>query len=295
MLRSKRILLALATAALLALPALSIAAPTHEGTLSEAAGKFEWDGGPLTGANAPHGDECAAPQCESTLLKIDIPAGSTGKLKIDVGDFGQQDLELYVFTSDASGTPLKLLGASEGAPGSAEAFTIAKAGPGFYLVQVSAYIGAGAVYKGKADLSGVTAGSAPTVPTGPTPPTSGDALPPSGELSASVAMEPASPKGASVGGVPLKVTCSVVCKGTFAVKISKSQARKLKLGKKAMTIGKGNFTVDKRNQLVQVKLTKKAAKKVAKAKKVAVSIAGTVTDSSGGQKKAANAKGTLKK
>ena len=279
--------------ALLMIPALAFAEPTHNGTLTAEKGTFEWTGGPLAGANAPNGEDCAAPQCESTLLHLDFAPGSTGKLKVDIGNFGAQDLELYVYTSDAQGTPIKQIGVSEGTPGSPESYTLAKAAPGYYLVQVSAYIAAGATYSGKAELTGVAVGP-PALPPG-SPPAGGDALPPSGGLTAAIAVEPAKTRAAAAGGVPVKVDCSVVCKGTLKVEVSAAQARKLRLGRKKTAIGKGTIRVDKRNQLVFLKLTKKAAKRVKGAKSVKVAVKGALTDDAGSQRKTVASSGTLKR
>jgi hypothetical protein len=281
-------------AALLMVPALAAAEPAREGKLSATAGTFDWTGGPLAGAGAPNGEDCALPQCESTLLQVDIPAGATGKLKIDIADFGVQDLELYVYASDATGKPVKLLGASEGTPGTPEAYTIAKAAPGYYLVQVSSYLAAGTTYSGKAVLSGVS-GGAPAVPPAAAPPVGGDALPPSGGLTASISVGPSTPKDSARAGVPVKVDCSVVCKGSLKIEVSAAQARKLKLGKRKTTIGKGTIRVDKRNQLVYLKLSSKAAKRVKGAKSVKLAIRGALTDDQGTQRKTVSASGSLKR
>ena len=298
-LRNRALLIVAASAALLAVPVIAGAEPTHKGKVGAGALVFEWEGGPLTGANDAGGAECGTPSCESTLIQVEASAGSTAKLKVDVSDFGQFDLELYAYSSDATGKPIKLLGSSEGAPGTPETVSI-KANPGFYLIQVASYLAAGALYKGKATLSGVGA-AAPTAPPAvppavqPSPPTNGDQLPPSGTLTASIAVLPSKPAGAAVGGVPLKVDCSVVCKGALKVEISAAQAKKLKLGKKKLVIGKGAFTVDKRNQPINIKLTGKAAKKIRKAKSVKLTVLGAITDAQGGQSKAVKAAGTLKK
>jgi opacity protein-like surface antigen len=287
-------LLAAAVAALLLIPALAAAEPARTGKISEAAATYEWTGGPIAGAGGSSGEDCAAPSCEETLLQLDIAPGATGKLKIDIADFNTQDLELYVFSSDASGKPIKLLGASEGAPGAAETFTVGKAAAGYYLVQVSAYIAAGATYSGKAVLTGVTAG-APAVPPAASPPVGGDQVPASGGLTASIAVGPAKPKDAAKAGVPVKVDCSVVCKGSLSVEVSAAQARKLKLGKRKTVIGKGTIRVDKRNQLVFLELSGKAAKRVARAKSVKLAVKGALTDDQGTQRKTVGASGTLKR
>ena len=142
------------------------AAPDREATVSATAATYEWDGGPLTGYFVTNfigsGENCTKPRCDATLIKVDIPAGSTGDLKVDIGDFDSEwDLDLYVFASDAQGRPLKPLGVGERPAGEPETSTVSRAAPGYYLIQVVGWNAAGAFYKGKVNLSGVGPASAP--------------------------------------------------------------------------------------------------------------------------------------
>jgi hypothetical protein len=123
-----------AAAVALLTTSLALAAPSRETTLSPGGPGFGWEGGPLSGAalfaevNAvlPCGP---AKGCDDTLIK----APERGQLVVEM-DSAAVDLDLYVFESDAEGTPGKMLKSSTSGS-SAEKVTVNVPG-GIYLVRV---------------------------------------------------------------------------------------------------------------------------------------------------------------
>ena len=113
-------------------------------------------------------------------------------------------------------------------------------------------------------------------------------LPVSGPLRISFAADKGKRKTARKRGLRVRVRCSVQCKVTATAKIDKKVARKLGLGKKAITIGKAKATIVKPGRIpFFVKLNKKAKKSLARkrVKKFKLKVAIAVTDTSGKQLK----------
>ena len=113
-----------------------------------------------------------------------------------------------------------------------------------------------------------------TTPTSTTP----DAPPPRGFSFSFRAASTAS----RVKGAAVKVTCSARCRVTATLSISKSVARKARLGSKAVTIGTARGHVSKAGSTtVRVKLTRKARGKLARMKSVRATLKLAVADASG--------------
>lgn len=85
-----------------------------------------------------------------------------------------------------------------------------------------------------------------------------------------------------VKGAAVKVTCSASCRVTATLSISKSVARKARLGSKAVTIGTARGTLTKAgSKSVRVKLTRKARGRLARTKSVRATLKLAVADASG--------------
>jgi hypothetical protein len=122
-------------------------------------------------------------------------------------------------------------------------------------------------------------------------------LPASGLLTADVAADKGKRKTAAKRGLRVRVRCSVQCTAGAVATIDKKTARKLKLGKKAMTIGTGKATITKAGRIpFYVKLNKKAKKALKRkgVKKFALKVAFAVTDREGNQLKKVTKKSTLR-
>jgi hypothetical protein len=157
--------------------------------------------------------------------------------------------------------------------------------------------------------SSTPAAVTPAPPSTTTPPPSGQqypttqaqppagTLPTSGTLTADAAADKGKRKTARKKGLRVRVRCSVQCKAKAVLTIDKKTAKKLKLGKKALTIGTGSATITKAGRIpFYAKLTKKAKKALGRkgVKKFALKVAFTVTDFEGKQVKKLTKKSTLR-
>ena len=134
----------------------SLGEPKYTGTVSTAAPDFKWEGGPLTGAvTTSPVDElapCGTPgvhECEDTLIKVE--EAGTVAVKIEGAGDATVDLDLYVYTSDASGKHGKVMGESTSET-AVEAVSARVAAPGYIVVEVQAYTGSNMTYAGSATL-----------------------------------------------------------------------------------------------------------------------------------------------
>jgi len=128
-------------------------------------------------------------------------------------------------------------------------------------------------------------------------PAPGQPLPATGTLTVDVAADKGKRKTARKRGLRARVRCSVQCKVRATAKIDKRTARKLKLGRKAMTIGKGKASITKAGRIpFYVKLTKKAKRALKRkgVKKFALKVAFQVSDNEGKQVKKITRKSTLR-
>ena len=164
--------LGLAIAAPMVAPAGALAAPDHTGKLSATSTSFKWDG--QIGVGVTMVDTlkdsplpCGSPghECDDTLIQVETPGKLT--VKTSSSDPLAPDLDLYVYTSDASGTRGKEKGKSAQSsptPNEQVAFTVDA--PGYYLVEADYTIMLGGTFQGEATLQpgeGIEAAIAPTV------------------------------------------------------------------------------------------------------------------------------------
>ncbi len=140
-----------------AAPAIAQAAPARNATLAPG-GAFTWDGPVGYGFDyLGNGTDNALPcgsthQCDDTLIKT----SALGDLSVHIkGDTAEpEDMDLYVYASDESGTQGKLL--KEGVTAAPdETVVIGEADPGYYLIRADWALGAGWGYKGEATLATV--------------------------------------------------------------------------------------------------------------------------------------------
>lgn len=83
-------------------------------------------------------------------------------------------------------------------------------------------------------------------------------------------------------GVAVKLTCSARCRTTATLSVSKSIARKARLGSKATTIGTARATLTNAgSKTLRVKLTPKARSRLARFKTVKATLKVAVTDAAG--------------
>src|SRR5687768_4969393 len=111
-----------ASAVLLLAPAAAFGSPP--GAVTPTA-PFTWTGPVASGANedydAGSGEPCGSTletQCDATLIEVqagDFYATSGGGVEFSIGGSPGNDLDLYVYESDAAGTRGQLVGASAGA------------------------------------------------------------------------------------------------------------------------------------------------------------------------------------
>lgn len=156
--RSRTAPLAAALAALALVPAVATAAPNREAPLATEGATYEWTSAVATGAvytsDVAEKVPACSPifSCDATLIKTEVP----GDLKIGIKGVGlggqdtMKDLDLHVYLSDEAGTPGESLAESVGATATESAF-IEDAEPGYYLVYVDWYLGAGS-FNGTAAL-----------------------------------------------------------------------------------------------------------------------------------------------
>ena len=131
------------------------AAADHTGSVSASA-PFKWHGGPLTGTfsttdvygNIP----CDAPgnDCDDTLINVSVPSGSTAQATVSITGPDGNDLDLFVYQSDASGTVGD--GVSSSAGSTADETTTFDVAPGYYLIRVVAATATAAEYDGDAKV-----------------------------------------------------------------------------------------------------------------------------------------------
>lgn len=148
----QKIAMGAAAAALLATAAAAVAEPNRETALTPGGPGYGWDGGPVSGAALFAEIGAVVPcgpgkECDDTL--IHAPERGQLVLNIDSEDpHPGQDIDLYLFASDAEGQPGTQLKSSTTAT-STESITHNVDG-GYYLVRVVAALAEGAVYKGEA-------------------------------------------------------------------------------------------------------------------------------------------------
>lgn len=281
--------------AVAAFPGVAFAAPDRTGAVSESAATYTWDGATASGAHTA-GDPAACSHnpdtyCDQTLIEVKAPEGSLGDLKVGTGSYsgphctpldaprGPCDFSLRLYSSDATGKPIKELGTSGADSGKDELITYRKATKGFYLVVVFYYSVVEASYKGTATLSNLKLPAAAPPATTPRPPA---------EKLAS-ALEVAG-KAKVRTGVSTLVRCSVACRGELVAEISAAQARKLKLGKRKLVVSRSAVLVDTPSGATFVLRFKgRVARALARARTVKLTIRATLTDSAGAQKQALRA------
>lgn len=150
---------AMATCAVaLSATAVALAAPNREATLSASVVKFDYDGGPVSGA-------LFDVTVDDTLIKLDAP----GALGVKITEFSNpdvNDLDMALYKSDASGEPIgdPLV---EGQEIGEENVSVKGLSAGFYLINVYAFTGVEATFKGSATLT--PSGGAPAPSTDPAP------------------------------------------------------------------------------------------------------------------------------
>ena len=154
----RRLLIAvpvIAAAGVLALPAL--AAPDRNVTFNATTTTFEWDGGPVTGTPVNDVDT------DDTLVTIETP----GSLKIQTTDpdDGAQDIDIWLYKSNAAGETQGDHFKEAETDGSEETLTVALA-QGKYIVRVLGFVAVDGHFKGHMTLTPDT-GGAPQ-PGGPT-------------------------------------------------------------------------------------------------------------------------------
>ena len=154
--------LAALTAVLALLPAASAfaAPPARQATLNSTSPSFNWSG---TGSGVVFtstvgnrvGCNPVAFACDLTLIKTDEPGDIA--FTTDSTDKTLVDADLHVYESDADGTQGELWGESTGGTPQ-EAVAVTDTQPGYWLVKVDYYLGAG-TYNGTATFT-----PAPTTP-----------------------------------------------------------------------------------------------------------------------------------
>jgi hypothetical protein len=156
--RSRTAPLAAALAALALVPAVATAAPNREAVLATEGATYPWTSEVATGfvytSDVAENVPACSPifSCDATLIKTEVP----GDLRIGIKGVGlggqdtMMDLDLHVYLSDEAGTAGEVLAEGVGATATEAAF-LEDAEPGYYLVYVDWYLGAGS-FEGTADL-----------------------------------------------------------------------------------------------------------------------------------------------
>lgn len=157
--RTKIILAAIGLASLLLASAPVSAAPDRTGQVSRDQVTHTWTGKTATGVvyTSSVSNElppCVTPafSCDQTLIHV-IDGGRVTFKIVGQGIAGQEtmsDLDLHVYRSDEQGTQGALVG-EDTSPDAEETVSIGKAEPGYYLVYVDWYFGAGS-YEGSVKL-----------------------------------------------------------------------------------------------------------------------------------------------
>jgi len=305
---SLRKILPLAAAAAVVAAAVATAEPARTIPLSASAPLQAWEAGPFDSGGTPvinPAPRCsAAKPCDDNLIKVE----DAGTLAVDVKSTGTEpDVDLYLYESDATGKEGKELAVSDEVSPDEKVSKAVK--PGFYLARVIVYAGLDVMYKGKAELKGAAAaepapapGATPTpAPTGTGGSSGGNGTAPAGPkpgeapLTATVAVQKARLKVALKKGLPVKITCNTSCQGIVEATISAKDAKRYKLGKKALLVASTKFTPAAGDRILSVKFAKKAAKRLAKAKSLTLSVRADVADAQGGQRRAIVVKAKLKR
>jgi hypothetical protein len=158
--RTPRALAILALLVPLATPAAAAAQPDRSGTVTPTT-PFTWTGPAAIGHNENYdpqtGEPCgktAADYCDKTLILVepgDFFATSGGGVEFSIGGSPGNDLDLYVYRSDATGARGDLVGASAG-PTDVERVSVQRP-TGYYLVHVVYFdVDPAAGYTGRAEF-----------------------------------------------------------------------------------------------------------------------------------------------
>lgn len=141
---------ALIVAAVLLPAAPAAAAPARTGEVKTIGEKYTWSSDVAVGAvygspvapKAPHCSQIFS--CDDTLVKV----GEYGDVQFDIAGVGFQgqdtlkDIDLHVYSSDASGAIGELQGESTSANPS-ESVSLLDMEPGYYFVEVDWFLGVG--------------------------------------------------------------------------------------------------------------------------------------------------------
>lgn len=259
------------------------AAPDREKKLDGATAQFKWDGPAATGANIGYDSGLKGPcdkrtpgtYCDQTLINVDVADGAGVTLTMVVDEAGDEDFDIFLYKSDAAGTAGTLvMNSAKGAP-SAETVTATSA-KGYYLLHVVYFQTLEAGYKGTATVTGAPApaptpdpGGEPTPTPAPTPaptatpepgPSPSDGQPaPSGaapqptpapagsplraDFIARMTLRKTRTRAARRSGLTARLSCSENCEVRVSARISARTARKLRLGRKARTLGSSHITL----------------------------------------------------
>lgn len=152
-LRLPKTIAVLAAAGSLSTAALAWAAADREATLSAASPVFEWDGGPVTGAFFEDAEK------DETLFNM-LEPGNLTITATEPGPTGEEDIDLELYRSSASGEPIGEPVAFTEEAGTEEVLAVKNLKPGYYLLQTVGFLAVEATYKGKATLV-PTGGGAP--------------------------------------------------------------------------------------------------------------------------------------
>lgn len=165
----------LALVAALATAAVAWAAPARTIELSPSATSATWDGSGVTGV-------LVDVATDDTLLKL-ATGGSITVSLAEFGPTGEEDLDVEIFKSDASGEP-QGEALIQGEEVGEETVTLKNLAAGDYLVRAYAFLGVEATYKGSVKFTPTAAAPAPaatpaptTAPGAPAAPAAADAPP----------------------------------------------------------------------------------------------------------------------
>jgi hypothetical protein len=160
------------TFAFAALPAAGAQAADYSATLGGATLKYEWDGGPGVSVIGDSTLDVVADcgpghDCDNLLVKTD----EAGTLQVGIAGTsdGNLDTDIYLYESNASGEPGKLLGAGESFSPDDAVSTRSKAGA-YYLAVISYRTALAATYKGTATLKPSAPPAAAVPPAADQPP-----------------------------------------------------------------------------------------------------------------------------
>jgi hypothetical protein len=137
----------------------SAGAADFSAALSPDAPGYGWDGGPGNGAGVGTVPCDTAPvyDCEDVLFSV----AEGGRVVVDIAaGAGSDDLDLYLYESDADGTVGSEIGSAATA-GAGERYDAAYLAPGFYVARIGFYSATDGVYRGTLTY---TPGAAPPPP-----------------------------------------------------------------------------------------------------------------------------------